>query len=39
MTTTSAGTTYVVAPILAADVRASAYAQVVNASAVGKMPR
>ena len=37
--TTSAGTAYVVAPIRLAVVRASAYAQVVKASAVGKTPR
>src|SRR5690349_2571452 len=37
--TTRAGTTYVVAPSLPALVRASAYAQVVNAIAVGPTPR
>ena len=37
--TTRAGTRYVVAPILPAVVRFSAYAQVGNASAVGKTPR
>ena len=39
ISTTRAGTRYVVAPILPAVVRFSAYAQVVNASAVGKTPR
>ena len=39
ISTTMAGTTYVVAPSLPAVVRASAYAQVVNAIAVGPTPR
>ena len=39
ISTTNAGTRYVVAPILPAVVRFSAYAQVVNASAVGTTPR
>jgi hypothetical protein len=38
-TTASGGTRYVVAPSFPAVVRLSAYAQVVNASAVGKSPR
>src|SRR5215470_18088071 len=39
ISTTRTGTMYVVTPILPAVVRFSAYAQVVNASAVGTTPR
>jgi hypothetical protein len=39
ISTVSGGMAYMVAPIFPAGVLASAYAQVVNATAVGKAPK